>query len=191
MSTSRSSSVASASQRPAVRTRPRVRSIQASAHGTMARSTLPSSVTCRWYDSIPAAASSREPSTKRARLLLTSSQPGPMGNSATTRCSPSPMRCRSARKPPSACTETISSSATWRRRSSSSGWPRSTVSRIAAISRGGLRRERTASTVRVSCARPSSARYSDWTGTTTASAATRALMVRSPSDGGQSTRTRS
>src|SRR2546426_90209 len=65
----------------------------------------------------------------------------------------------------------------------------SIVSTIARISSRSLRRRRTASMVSRSCASPSSAKYSHWTGISTASHAASALIVSRPSDGGQSTNT--
>ena len=55
----------------------------------------------------------------------------------------------------------------------------------APVSRGFSSR-RMSDRVSSSCASPSSAKYSVWTGTMTLSAATRALTVSGPSDGGQS-----
>ena len=62
------------------------------------------------------------------------------------------------------------------------------VKTIPSIASSGLNESRTRSTVSRSSERPSSAKYSVWIGTSTESAADRALTVRSDSDGGQSMR---
>ena len=65
------------------------------------------------------------------------------------------------------------------------------VNTIPSIRSSGLAPWRTSRTVRISCDRPSSAKNSHCSGTSTECAATSALIVRRLSDGGQSIRTKS
>jgi len=65
------------------------------------------------------------------------------------------------------------------------------VSRMPSMASDGLIARRSLASVSRSSETPSSARNSHWTGTMTASAAARALIVRISSDGGQSIRMKS